>query len=176
MTLWLIPGLYDSGHDHWQRIWQRDHGARVIEQRDWQTPHLADWVTTIEAALDGDDGGPVVLAAHSLGCVTAVRWAAGTRHAGRVRGALLVAPSDTEAPSYPPGTVGFRPVPEDRLPFPSLVVATTDDIYVSVERARRFAGWWGSDLEVIGAAGHINTASGHGPWPEGYAFLGRWLG
>lgn len=174
MTLWLVPGLFDSGPAHWQRHWQRDRGARVIEQRDWETPHRADWVATIEAAVGGDDG-PVVLAAHSLGCVTVAHWAAMTGHAGRVRGVLLVAPSDVEAPSYPPGSVGFDPTPLDPLPFPGRVVASTDDPYVSLERARAFAKAWGAELVVAGAAGHLNSASGHGPWPEGHGLLAHWL-
>jgi predicted alpha/beta hydrolase family esterase len=57
------------------------------------------------------------------------------------------------------------------LPFPSIVVASSDDQYVSPERAVEFARVWGSELRVIGAAGHINGASGYGPWPEGEAML-----
>jgi len=174
VTLWLIPGLYDSGPEHWQRHWQRDRGARVIEQREWERPVRDDWVATIEAAI-GDAAGPIVLAAHSLGCTTVAHWAQATRCAGRVRGALLVAPSDVEAPSYPSGTAGFEPTPLGRLPFASRVVASTDDIYVTPARARAFAAAWGSELTVVGAAGHINTASGYGPWPEGYALLEAWL-
>jgi predicted alpha/beta hydrolase family esterase len=91
----------------------------------------------------------------------------------RVRGVLLVGPSDTEAPVYPPGPSGFAPMP--RLPFSSLVVTSRDDIYVSPARARDFAASWGSEVVAIGPAGHINAASGHGPWPEGLALLDRWL-
>jgi predicted alpha/beta hydrolase family esterase len=109
-ALWLIPGLYDSGPEH--------------------------WVATVERALDDSDD-PIVLAGHSTGCATIAFWAAATRHAARVRLALLVGPSDSEAPSYPAGPVGFAPMP----------------------LARR----------------HINAASGHGPWPEGYALVERSL-
>jgi uncharacterized protein len=178
-TVFLVPGLYDSGPEHWQRHWQRQRGFRVVEQRDWQTPRRDDWVATIEAAVDAAVAtgvtGPIVLAGHSLGCTTIAHWAATTRHAARVRGALLVAPSDVEAPSYPPGTTGFAPMPLSRLPFASVVVASSDDPYVTPQRARQLAAAWGAELVDIGAAGHINTASGHGPWPEGLALLGRWL-
>jgi predicted alpha/beta hydrolase family esterase len=173
-TLWLIPGLYDSGPAHWQRRWQRERGARVIEQRDWETPRRADWVATIESTLAGAEGS-IVLAAHSLGCATVAHWAGQTHHGGRVRGVLLVAPSDVEAPSYPQGTVGFEPMPLRPLPFPARVVASTDDPYVVFERARAFAAAWGAELTVVPAAGHLNAASGHGPWPEGYALVEPWL-
>ena len=173
-TLWLIPGLYDSGPEHWQRHWQRSHGARVIEQRDWQTPLRDEWVATVERALDGSDD-PIALAGHSTGCATIAFWAAATRHAARVRLAMLVGPSDTEAPSYPAGPVGFAPMPLARLPFPSIVVASDDDPYVTIPRARAFATAWGSELHVLSRGGHINAASGHGPWPDGYALVERGL-
>ena len=66
-------------------------------------------------------------------------------------------------------------MPRGRLPFPSIVVASTNDEYVSVARAREFAEWWGSELVLIGDAGHINGASGYGPWPEGEAMLLEFL-
>ena len=80
-------------------------------------------------------------------------------------------PSDTEASSYPAGPTGFAPMPLVRLPFLSTVVASTDDPYVSMERAALFARSWGSRLVTIGAAGHINTASGLGDWPRGLELL-----
>jgi predicted alpha/beta hydrolase family esterase len=88
-----------------------------------------------------------------------------------VAGAFLVAPSDVEAPDYPEEGRDFASMPLVRLPFPSIVVASTNDEYVSLDRARQFADAWGSELVTIGEAGHINGASGHGPWPEGEAML-----
>ena len=96
---------------------------------------------------------------------------AGKRKRGKVRGALLVAPSDVEAPSYPPGSVGFIPVPLVRFPFASIVVASSDDRYVTVERAAQFARAWGSELADVGVRGHINSDSGLGEWAEGQALL-----
>ena len=63
------------------------------------------------------------------------------------------------------------PMPFAPLPFPSIVVASTDDEYVSLPRAAQFAIAWGSRLEVLGALGHINSASNLGSWPEGFALL-----
>jgi uncharacterized protein len=174
-TLWLIPGLYDSGPAHWQRHWQRERGARVVEQRDWQTPHREDWVAAIETAVTGTTD-PIVLAAHSLGCATVAYWAASTRHAARVRGALLVAPSDVEGPAYPPGTSGFDPMPREPLPFRSRVVASDNDEHATLDRARGFAAAWRSEITLLRGAGHINAASGIGSWAGGYALLERWLG
>jgi len=62
-------------------------------------------------------------------------------------------------------------MPLQKLPFRSVVVASTDDPYVTLERAEFFARSWGSRLIKISNAGNINTASGHGPWPQGEAWL-----
>ena len=66
---------------------------------------------------------------------------------------------------------GFAPMPLQALPFPSIVVASEDDPYVSMARARQFAEAWGSRIENIGPAGHINAESGLGNWPDGLALL-----
>lgn len=138
----------------------------------WETPNRVDWVDTLDRAI-GDAVGDVVLAAHSLGCATVAHWAAtaGPSTRDRVRGALLVAPSDVEAPQYPKGTVGFRPMPLERLAFPSIVVASRDDIWIDFTRARSFARAWGSRFVDAGERGHINADSKLGIWPEGLALL-----
>jgi uncharacterized protein len=87
-----------------------------------------------------------------------------------------VAPSDPDGPRYPLGPTGFSPVPLEPLPFPSIVVASEDDEYVTMPRAREYADGWGSEFVSIGKAGHINSASGLGAWPAGYALLERLRG
>ena len=67
-------------------------------------------------------------------------------------------------------------MPLQPLPFPSIVVASRDDRYVTMARAREFATAWGSELVDLGDAGHINSASGLGGWPAGYGLLQRLRG
>ncbi|WP_308621752.1 alpha/beta hydrolase [Massilia sp. Se16.2.3] len=86
-----------------------------------------------------------------------------------------MAPSDVEAASYPIDANGFTPIPMARLPFPSIVVASTNDEYVTRERARAFADAWGSRYLEIGDAGHVNADSGYGDWPEGERMLQDFL-
>lgn len=171
-TVLLLPGLYNSGPEHWQTFWERERtDCRRVEQAEWNTPRREDWVDTLEHAVSTVPR-PVVLAAHSLACLTVAHWAsAHPLTARRVHGALLVAPSDTEAPGFPPGTVGFAPMPRLRLPFPSLVVASTDDNYITMERVTGLAADWGSRLVNVGAKGHIGSAAKLGSWPEGQALL-----
>ena len=165
----IVPGLYDSGPEHWQSYWERTRGdCRRVKQRDWETPARGDWVATLDDAV-GEFRSPPVLVAHSLGCCTVAHWARTTRR--RARGALLVAPSDVEAPSYPTGTVGFAPMPLERLPFPAIVVASDDDEFVSPARAAAFAHAWGARLVQIGKAGHLGSASGLSAWLDGQRLL-----
>ena len=127
----------------------------------------------MEQALASEDLRTVVLIAHSLGCVTVAHWAAQYGHL--IKGALLVAPSDVDTAHYRAfPTTGFGPMPLQPLPFPSKVVASTTDEWVTLERAQQFAQAWGSELVNIGDAGHINAASGHGPWPDGLELLRDW--
>lgn len=165
----ILPGLYNSGPDHWQSRWESAHPAfRRVMQDDWERPSCADWVARLDAAIR--DTPDAVLVAHSSSCALVAHWVAGGG-SGRVRGALLVAPSDIEAASYPAGPTGFAPMPLRRLPFPSVLVASTDDPYVTLTRARTFADEWGSRLVTVGDAGHINSQSGLGDWPTGFTLL-----
>ncbi|TPG64476.1 RBBP9/YdeN family alpha/beta hydrolase [Hymenobacter nivis] len=173
--VFILPGLGSSGPQHWQTYFERLRPEFIrIEQRDWDTPDRAEWVATVAQALASEDLSRVVLVAHSLGCATVAHWAA--QHGQAIRGALLVAPSDVETAHYAAlPTTGFAPMPLQRLPFASTVVASSNDQWASAARARQFAAAWGSELVGLGPAGHINAESGHGAWPEGLALLGQWL-
>jgi predicted alpha/beta hydrolase family esterase len=161
----ILPGLGDSGPAHWQSRREHTHPTfRRVQQREWDHPDCAEWVDTLDAAIR-DCAEPPLLIAHSTACCMVARWAA--QHVPQVRGALLVAPSDSEASSYPAGPTGFQPMPLHKLDFPAIVVASSDDPYVSIERARQFAQSWGAQIVEIGAHGHINGDSGLGDWPEG---------
>jgi len=168
-----LPGLWSSGPDHWQSQWERrDDSFMRVEQDDWELPMLSDWVARLSAVVHRMNG-PVVLAAHSAGCVLAAHWAhhAPTAERAKVMGALLVAPADAEAASFPNGPIGFAPISMRRVPFPTIVVASRNDPYVTFDRAATLATAWGARLQDAGMSGHINTASGHGPWPDGWTLL-----
>ena len=163
----ILPGLHDSGPTHWQSQWQQQHPefTRVV-QRDYQAPDRADWVATLDQAIRAH-GDNVILVAHSLGCITVAHWA---EHSGRsVAGALLVAPADTERAGFPADATGFAPIPQYWFPFPSIVVASDNDPYISAERSEALASAWGSRFVSLGDAGHISA--GYGAWPEGLAYL-----
>jgi len=165
----LLPGLNNSGPLHWQTAWENGYGFTRVLQRDWDQPVCDDWINTLDAAVMQHQPENVVLVAHSLACCAIAYWA--QKFQRHIKGALLVAPSDTEAPSYPPGTTGFTPVPLLPLPFPSVVVASSDDFYVSAVRARYFAESWKSKFVLMANAGHINSDSNIGDWQAGIEIL-----
>jgi predicted alpha/beta hydrolase family esterase len=171
----IVPGWQGSPDNHWQSHWQRSlpNSARV-EQYDWLTPQRQDWVQALEQAIAAERS-PVILIAHSLGCITVAHWAAQASPAllRRVRGALLVAPADVERPTCAPALRNFAPIPLQALPFPSQVVSSDNDPAVSVPRALSLAQAWGAEAGLLSNAGHINVKSGHERWEQGFAYLYR---
>ena len=168
-SILILPGIHGAGPEHWQTRWQeRLARTRRVEQQDWDHPVCGVWVAALEAAVRSSEPH-VVLVAHSLACLQLAHWAASTRC--RVRGALLVAVPDPDGAAFPPEAVGFSPVPLARFAFPSIVVASGNDPYGSIDHARRCAAAWGSRLVEIGAAGHINAGSGLGDWSQGQTLL-----
>jgi uncharacterized protein len=164
----------NSGPGHWQTLWEQAHPEYVrVQQKNWDQPQSSDWVAALQQAITSAPHR-VILVAHSLGCVAIAQWAK-THDASRVAGALLVAPADSERPGLSKLVQGFTPMPLKPLPFPSIYVASSNDQYSNIERARFFARKWGSKLVEVGNQGHINGETGFGPWPDGEALLAQLL-
>ena len=167
-TLVIVPGWRNSGLGHWQSLWaQRLPGAVRVEmsEDDWQRPRRSVWVQAIARTLLAQPG-PVVVAAHSLGCIATTHLP--SEAARRISGALLVAPADPERRGV---LADFAPVPYQPLPYRSVVVASTNDPFCPVRTAGAYARSWGSEVVRLQNAGHINVESGHGEWPLGLALL-----
>jgi predicted alpha/beta hydrolase family esterase len=173
LDLLFLAGLGGSGPEHWQSRWRgRLTTARLVEQADWDRPDPAGWVEAVVAAC-ARTTRPVVFVAHSLGATT-LAHAAALLPPDRVRGAFLVAPPSDEALARI-GLDAFAPTPAAPLPFPALLVASRDDPYGAPGFAQAKAAQWGARLVDAGEAGHVNVASGHGPWPEGLLQLAGFL-
>jgi predicted alpha/beta hydrolase family esterase len=166
----ILPGWQNSGPGHWQSRWEQCYGYRRVEQHDWLRPRRGDWIARLEEVILSCEG-PVVLVAHSLGCLHVAAWAAHSQNTARVTAALLVAPGDAERAALQPVLPSWSPIHRHRLPFPSVLVGSRNDPYCSFERARGLANDWGSRCVDLGNAGHINADSGLGDWPDGHALL-----
>ncbi|MFO1140906.1 MAG: alpha/beta hydrolase [Amaricoccus sp.] len=166
----IVPGLGGSGPGHWQNWWLRsDPAAVLVEQASWRHPALDQWTERLVEAVEAHPYAWIV--AHSLGVALVTRLAA-TRLDLRIAGALLVAPADVERmDDLSEELRGFGPLSLAPLPFPATVVASRTDKWMQFRRARSFANAWGTKLVDYGDAGHINVASGFGPWHDGPRLL-----
>jgi predicted alpha/beta hydrolase family esterase len=175
-TLLIVPGLRDHVEDHWQTILARKFPtARVVPPLERDKLNCAARVEALDQAL-ARISGPVVLVSHSAGVMITVHWA--QLHQREIKGALLAAPPDFESPlpdGYPTVDTlrqnGWLPTPRSRLPFPSIVAASTNDPLAQFEVVAQLAHGWGSRLVDVGAVGHLNPASGFGEWPRGAEFV-----
>lgn len=181
-TLLIIPGLRDHVADHWQTLLAdklfTTRAVRTVPPLEHDKLNCTARVHAIQHALEQIDG-PVLLVAHSGGVIMLAHWAQKFQRTNIV-GALLAAPADLDTP-LPPGYPthdalqenGWLPVPRELLPFPSIVVSSSNDPLATRERVEEFARAWGSDCVHAGAVGHLNPASGFGEWPMAEALIER---
>lgn len=170
----LIPGLGNSGPDHWQSRWDAKlPTARRVEQEDWDRPRLEAWTERIIKAVDAAER-PVIFVAHSLGVLAAIHASPYVR--GPIVGGFFVAPPSRAAiEAIAEVDPAFTELPPKGLPYPSAVIASRDDPYTSYADSEALARHLGSELVDAGNSGHINAESGHGPWPEGLICFARFL-
>jgi hypothetical protein len=172
-TVLILPGWQNSGPDHWQSRWEALYGDQRVQQHDWMQPLRGDWMMQLEEAVLAAPPGPIVFAAHSLGCLLTAAWAQHSRNTHRVVGALLVAPGDAEREEFRAPLKSWAPIVLQRLPFPSKLLGSHDDPYCAFARAQQLATAWGSTFVDYGNKGHINADSGLGDWSEGRALLNQ---
>ena len=138
-----MPGLRDHVPEHWQTLLEaRLPNARSVPRMERDKLSCAAWVAALDRSLATIDG-PVILVAHSAGVLITAHWA--LEHHRAIRGALLATPPDLTRPlpaGYPAQEVllanGWLPTPRARLPFPSIVAASTNDPLAETDE-RRFA-------------------------------------
>ncbi len=160
-----VPGLHGSEDAHWQSWLERQFARSLrVEQSDWEMPNLDRWARAV-GDLIGQLKGPFILAAHSYGCLATAH--ALTRLVSRteVAGVLFVAPASPEK------FTSFGRFEAQRLNVPSILIGSENDPWMHALKARELAARLGSAFVNLGAAGHINTAAGFGPWPRAKFFV-----
>lgn len=167
LPAFTVPGLHGSGKNHWQSMWEAVcPGMTRIEQKHWDTPSLSTWSDQVAAYLSATQG-PAVLIAHSFGCLASIHAALEEKIS--IAGAFLVAPAE-------PAKFGVdAELARGPLPFPSILIASSDDPWLRLDRARNWAGIWGCEFVDTGPLGHINAESDLGLWSSGIALLQRFL-
>ncbi|WP_321814842.1 MULTISPECIES: RBBP9/YdeN family alpha/beta hydrolase [unclassified Paraburkholderia] len=178
----IVPGLRDHIEQHWQTLLEaRLRAARrpvaAVAPMGRADLDCAARVDAIEAAVRScvrASAAPVVIVAHSAGCLSVAHWARRyPRTASEaIRGALLAVPPDFDTPmpeGYPQAdalaAASWLPVPREALPFASIVAASGNDPLARHAWVGSIARDWGSECVELGDVGHLNPASGHGEWP-----------
>ena len=178
----IVPGLRDAVAEHWQTwLAERLPHARSLRPLGRDDLSLDARIEAFDATMAALDA-PVLLVAHSGGCVLVAHWARQTTLTRKVRAALLATPPTFDRPlpaAYPQldalDAAGWLPVPRQRLPFASIVAASQNDPLGDFERVCQLARDWGSTVENLGEVGHLNPASGFGPWPHAQTLLEQLL-
>jgi predicted alpha/beta hydrolase family esterase len=175
-TVLIVPGLRDHVERHWQTLLARSlPRVRTVPAMGREDLDCAARVRAIERCAQAIHG-PLVIVAHSGGCIMLAHWAQATTRV--VQGALLATPPDFERPmpdGYPTLDAlragGWLPVPRERLPFRSIVAASRNDPLGAFDRVAELAAAWGSELADLGEVGHLNPASGYGEWLQAEHFI-----
>lgn len=170
-TVLIVPGLREHVAEHWQTLLAANlPRCRTVPPMGRANLDFAARIDALEREARAIDG-PLILVAHSGGVLAVAHWARQSKRP--VQGALLAAPADLETPmpaGYPTLSElragGWLPVPRDPLPFRSIVAASRNDPLAEFNRTAEFARAWGARLVDLGEVGHLNPASGFGPWPR----------
>lgn len=169
--LLIITGLGDSGEKHWQTFWlQKFPNSTKVIQDNWDAPQLSEWLLRLNETIQKIQQ-PTILVAHSLAVSVVMHWASKNKNPNII-GAMLVAPADVDSPEHTPDFLRhFSPIPTQAVSFPTIVIGTENDTYMTLERAKELAEKWGSDFINIGKKGHINSESNLEYWEEGQNYL-----
>jgi predicted alpha/beta hydrolase family esterase len=161
----IVPGLHGSPEDHWQSWLTRQYRLCTrVEVSDWSTPDLLAWSTAIHHAIDQHPDTIWIAVAHSFGCLGLTHHLHNrqARHRPGLNGiaaALMVAPAS-------PLKFALESLVVDKaLGIPCSLIASENDPWLSLQEARTLSKHWCCDLINKGKVGHINVASGFGPWP-----------
>ena len=171
----LIPGLYGSGPEHWQSLWEREFGFARLAQADWETPRCVDWVAALDEAVARGPQG-VVLVAHSLGSILVAHWAAFAEPAmpyARSRGRCWWRRATRSVQAFRPGQPAFRRSLWRRCRFavwwwPVQMIATPAWIVRSCCPPAGAASLW-----MWAVAGTSRRWMDSGQWADGLKLLGK---
>ena len=173
----IVPGVGGSEHDHWQSWLQRQlKSCSRVQQQDWNKPVLHEWIEQLVKTVQSIQE-PIQIVAHSFGCLTTV--AALAQHPElnqNIKNLVLVAPANPARF----GDAGFARESQNdyqqyfhqlKLQVPTQMIISENDPWLNFQDALQLAKAWKIRPKNLGQVGHINVASGFGPFPEIYDFL-----
>lgn len=157
--LLIVPGLRNSDAHHWQTRWQAQlPNSKRIHMDNWDIPDLEQWRRAIHIELAKLDQ-PAILIAHSFGTLASASIAEDFPE--KIAALFLVAPADPDK-----FTIATQ-LPQRLLPVPTKIIASSNDPWMSDNKAAYWALQWGADFLRLKNVGHINSESKLGLWSEG---------
>ncbi len=166
-SIFTIPGLYGSGPDHWQTIWEKLYGFTRIEQHDWDSPSCSEWNKSLLEQMG--NRRKVIFIAHSLGCHLLLKCFYQLQNV--IKGILLVAPPDPGCTVIKRDLSSFEIKVPFKITVPGVLVCSENDPYASIVYSEEYGRKFGLSLINIGKCGHINSDSHLGDWDEGAMIL-----
>lgn len=128
-------------------------------------PQKNDWNAAVNQQLTPQDG--IILIAHSLGCITALRFI--QRSQIKDVRLLLVGAFDSNLPNYPELNSFMNPVPNYELITPKVskatIITAKDDPIAPYQNSIKIARKLGANLIVQPTGGHFLTSDGYQSFP-----------
>ena len=168
----IVPGVGGSEAQHWQSwLQQQIVSSSRVQQKHWDRPVLNHWVSQFVKTVATIEA-PIQIVAHSFGCLTSV--AALAEHAelrAKVKNLILVAPANPARF----GESGFarhsltdykQYFHQLSIDVPTTLLISENDPWLGYVDALQLAQAWKLTPINLGQVGHINVASGFGPFPE----------
>ncbi|ALH96510.1 RBBP9/YdeN family alpha/beta hydrolase [Acinetobacter equi] len=169
----IVPGVGGSEANHWQSwLQQQLMCCSRVQQKNWNLPILQIWVNECIKTLEAIQSHDIQIVAHSFGCLTTV--AALAQHSElnlKVKNIVLVAPANPARFSES----GFATSQSNnyltyfqqlKIQVPATLIISENDPWLSFEDANELTKAWHLSPVNLGQVGHINVASGFGPFPE----------
>jgi len=173
--LYIIPGYRASPTDHWfpwlkQRAEARGSAATVLKMPTPSNPELGEWLKTLQESISAPDKNTFFVA-HSLGCITLLRYLDSLPAERQIGGFILVSGFS----SLPAGTLSkqlgpFIKDPVDyqhlrKMALQRVVIGALDDPIVPHTYTESLAKSLDAKMVTVAKGGHFMGSDGFTEFP-----------
>jgi predicted alpha/beta hydrolase family esterase len=142
-------------------------------------PDVNKWIGFLDEELENIDG-ETIFVAHSLGCVTLLKYIEGLPETAIVGGVILVSAFDESLPLLPLLNSFVETKPNYERIVPKIkkihVLASTNDIIVPMKYTKKVADQLRVPVIEVQKAGHFTAQDGYKVFPEVYQLTVEMMG